>query len=716
VGQKITQKCLEIWQMSVNARRRKKAPSLPGSHRAEAFWRFAHDHGAHDKKVPKRQHAEEGLMQYSGEGRQLARGALMVAAALVFAGFGQPGDQLFGGWVSAAWAADGQAYLDKAKTYLSQGNYSAAEIELRNAEREAPKDANIHVLLAQVYLRLANLPKGERELPNAERAARAARALNAPEADYLMTLAEVLLQQRKFADIPVEIKPGNRAPELESKVRIVLALAASAMNDPARAEALLREAVALDPNSTPAKLHLVKSLLKGKPAEAEKVVDDVLAVESKSAEAIALKGEILATHGDVEGAIRRFDEALAIDPGNVTARLARANVYLNRDDYDAVDRDLAAVSKASPQDFRMNYLWALLGIKRQQFVITDRLLEGISPGFSNFPEAFYLQALTKYRLQQYGQAGDAIANYVARVPSNPAGARFAAIIAVARGNPDAAIDYLTSYLNKSRPDAATLALLGKLYADSGKLALALEQFQKAAALALDDLSLKTMITASTINASAKSQDFEELENLFVTNTGTTVTGPLLVFNGLRAGHPDKAVIIAEKLVAEKPDLDSYQVLLGLAQTAQKDFPAATKIFEELVARNPESALARKNLGQVYLAAGRAEDAKKTYYNFLSRQLNDPTVLLALADIAARDRKWDQAIGYAKRARAAAPAADPMPAIKLLEFHVARQDWTDAKALASELALRYPGNPAVAEVQGRLQAASGDPNAAIESYR
>ena len=41
------------------------------------------------------------------------------------------------------------------------------------------------------------------------------------------------------------------------------------------------------------KLTLAKLLLKGKPGEAEKIVDEVLAAEPKSAEAIALKGEML---------------------------------------------------------------------------------------------------------------------------------------------------------------------------------------------------------------------------------------------------------------------------------------------------------------------------------------------------------------------------------------------------------------------------------------
>ena len=142
----------------------------------------------------------------------------------------------------------GKPISKRREAYIAKGNFNAAEIELRNAEREAPKDAHIRALLAQVYLKLGNFAYAERE-------ARAARDLNGPEAEYILTLAEAMMRQGKFADIPVEIKPGNRAPELESKVRVVLGVAASALRDPAKAEALLREAVSLDPNAAAGKTH-----------------------------------------------------------------------------------------------------------------------------------------------------------------------------------------------------------------------------------------------------------------------------------------------------------------------------------------------------------------------------------------------------------------------------------------------------------------------------
>ena len=83
-------------------------------------------------------------MRYIGKGRRLARGAL-VAAAVTIGGFAQPADwasryRVPGSWVPGAWAKDGQAYLEKAQAYIAKGNFNAAEIELRNAEREAPND------------------------------------------------------------------------------------------------------------------------------------------------------------------------------------------------------------------------------------------------------------------------------------------------------------------------------------------------------------------------------------------------------------------------------------------------------------------------------------------------------------------------------------------------------------------------------------------------
>src|SRR5215471_15916753 len=82
----------------------------------------------------------------------------------------------------AAYAKDSSAYVKEADEYIVQGNLKAAEIQLRNAIREAPQDPVLRARLAEVYLQLDDAVAAERE-------ARAARDRNANEADYLPALA-----------------------------------------------------------------------------------------------------------------------------------------------------------------------------------------------------------------------------------------------------------------------------------------------------------------------------------------------------------------------------------------------------------------------------------------------------------------------------------------------------------------------------------------------
>jgi cellulose synthase operon protein C len=120
----------------------------------------------------------------------------------------------------AAYAKDSTAYVKEADQNIAQGNLKAAELQLRNAIREAPQDPVLRARLAEVYLQLGDALSAERE-------GRAARERNGKEADYLPVLADALLRQEKFANLIELAQPGDRDPVLESKVRTALGIAAA---------------------------------------------------------------------------------------------------------------------------------------------------------------------------------------------------------------------------------------------------------------------------------------------------------------------------------------------------------------------------------------------------------------------------------------------------------------------------------------------------------
>src|SRR5215472_11747099 len=338
---------------------------------------------------------------------------------------------------SAAYAKDSPTSVKEVDQYIAQGDLKAAEITLRNAIRDAPQDPVLRARLAEVYLQ-------EGDAQSAEREARAAREHNGNEADYLPVLADALLRQGKFADLIDSVQPGDRDPILESKVRTALGAAAVGLQDQAKAEALLGEAIKLDPKAVRQKIRLARVLSRTKPAEADKLIDEVLAANPRAVEALRVKGEMLRIRGDQDGAIRLFDQVLKIDPNNISARLSRANVNITLGKYKAAEEDIDPILKASPDHFMANYLRGLELAKQQKYAEADRIFDRVSPGFTTFWPGYYAQGATKFKLEQYAGAETSLGKYLAHMPDNMEAARLTATAALQQHAPQRAVEYLKS--------------------------------------------------------------------------------------------------------------------------------------------------------------------------------------------------------------------------------------------------------------------------------
>jgi cellulose synthase operon protein C len=608
----------------------------------------------------------------------------------------------------AAHAKDSTASIKEADQYAAKGNLKAAEIELRNAIREAPQDPVLHARLADVYFQLGDMASAERE-------GRSARERNGSEADYLPVLADALLRQNKFADLLDLVQPDDRDPVLESKVRTALGTAAAGMGDRNKAEALLHEAVQLDPSALKPKTQLARLLTGSKPDEADKLIDQAIAADPHSAEALQVKGEMLRSRGDQEGAIRLFDEALKIDPKSVLAHLSRANAQIAQGRFKAADEDLDPILKASPNNFMANYLRGLELAKQQQFAAADRIFDRISSAFPAFWSGYYLQGATKLALGQYAQAETILGKYLSRVPNDMRAARLIASAALQQRGAARAIEYLKPLVDKVPADAATLSVLGNAYMADGKPDLALQQFEKAAALDPDNPSIKTRVAISEIDTGQGQQGLAALEQVFATEAGAAVAGPTLVLTELRARHLEKAAQVADSLIKRDAKNPVYHTLLGVVRVAQRDYPEAENAFRAALAIDPEFPAATRDLAQLYTATGRRDEATKVYNDLLAKKPEDVGALLGLADLYIAEKKWSEATDAINRARTAAPN-DPAPGLKLVGLYESRQDWSSAKSVAAELAAQYPGDVNVLEAQGRAQFGAGDTDGAISSYK
>ena len=527
---------------------------------------------------------------------------------------------------SSAVAAQSPTSVKSADQYIANGNLKAAEIELRNAVRDAPQDPQLRIRLARVYLQLGDPISAERE-------ARAARERNGAEADYLPVLDQALLRQGKFQELSDLVRPSNRPPALESQVRWVLGMAAAGQHDNVRAQSLLQDAIRLDPKATPPKIGLARLIAASNPAQANKLLDEVLAAIPRAVEALEVKGELARAEGDLQAAKSDFDAALQIDPQNVTTRLSRASLNITQGKYEAVDEDLNPILKANPNNFMANYLRAVEEGGQKQYTAADRLLDRLSLAFDQFPAGYYVQGAIKVELGQYAQAEAILAKYLDRARGDIKAARLAAFAALQQRAPSRAIEYLKPLATQPKAGADTLTLLGNAYMASGKPELALQQFEKAAVLEPNDPTIETRMAISEIGSGQGKEGLAELERVFGTQAGVSIAGPTLVLAQLHAGRPDKAAQVAAALVKRDGNNPLYLTLSGMVKTAQKDVTGAEAAFRAALAQNPDFAPAMNDLAALYLSSGRPDDAKKVYQAALAKKADDVNALLGLANVA-----------------------------------------------------------------------------------
>ena len=109
--------------------------------------------------------------------------------------------------------------------------------------------------------------------------------------------------------------------------------------------------------------------------------------------------------------------------------------------------------------------------------------------------------------------------YLAHGPDNMEVARLVAIAALQQQAAPRAIAYLKPLVDKGPADAAALAVLGNAYMAVGKPDLALEQFQKGAALDPGNPAVETQIGISEIDAGQREKGRATLEQVFGTEAG-----------------------------------------------------------------------------------------------------------------------------------------------------------------------------------------------------
>jgi predicted Zn-dependent protease len=133
-------------------------------------------------------------------------------------------------------------------------------------------------------------------------------------------------------------------------------------------------------------------------------------------------------------------------------------------------------------------------------------------------------------------------------------------------------------VEKLPPDSTTLTLLGNAYMVDRKPELALQQFEKAAALDPENAMIKTRVAVAEIRTGKGREGLGQLEQVLSGQADPAIAGPTLVLAELRAGRVDKAAEVVASLIRRDGDNPLYQTLLGEVRVAQRDDDGAKAAY------------------------------------------------------------------------------------------------------------------------------------------
>ena len=548
-------------------------------------------------------------------------------------------------WPLGVHAAD---YLANARLAFAKGDLKAAQIQLLNAVKADPQNAQARFLLAQVEFDLGDAVAAEREV-------RAARERGYDAHKILALLSESMIAQSKFQAMLDEFKTSGKDNQLDSEVLVARGVAEAGLNHADAAEKDFADAQKLAPRSIQPLLADARlAVFRRQVDRAIQKADAALAIDPKSADTMLVKAQALRMKGDLAASTAVLDQAIEANPDSQQARLDRASMLLATGKVTSAQADIQAVLAIAPGNVQALYLQAVVQANAKDWQAADATLNHIANYLGRLPRAYYLLAVTKRALGQLEQARDAANRYVVRAPDDLAGHKLLAQIETDQHQPALVIDTLSKIADADKGDAETYDLLGRAYVATGRSDDAVKAFQKAQTLAPKDVSLQTRLAAARLGQGDLTDAIGDLQGTLKLAPTQPVVGEALFFATLATGDLDKAAAVIKQLHDTQGDTPVVENLDALLLLAKLDLDGARAKFQEISAKFPTFLPAKANLARVLAMQGHVPEAEQLLGATLDQSPGSEPALTIMVNLLLQTNRTGDAIARVERARAAAP--------------------------------------------------------------
>lgn len=483
----------------------------------------------------------------------------------------------------------------------------------------------------------------------------------------------------------IQLKNALQQDRQMLAAHILLGKALLNEGDPVGAEVELEEALRLGVNRSEVVVPLARAyLLQGK----FDILLDRIAVAGLSPalqiDVLIMRSSALAEKGNLAAAMRSLDEAQAVDPRSVPARLARAALMLRNGQLNeasaAVDQAMSLApndpgvwdARASVLHMKGDFQGALLAygksaaanprnldtrIARAGLMLDLERLDEADKEISEIqrlspqdPRASYLRALLAGRRGDYNTMRAALTDVTKLLDQAPQNVlnRYKQMLLLAAlahqglGNKEKAKERLTTYVRMYPREPGPSKLLATMYLEAGANASAIALLEPLQRANPDDPKILSLLAAAHMGERSYSQATALLEKAVRVSGGAAEARTDLGLGLIGEGRTDNGLSELQEAFSKDPGQARAGIPLAVLYLRKNQPKKALEVIEAVVKRNPDNLTALNLLGTARAKTGDSAGSRKIFEQVLSLNANFQAASLNLARMDIAEGKQDSA--------------------------------------------------------------------------
>lgn len=488
-----------------------------------------------------------------------------------------------------------QEYLQSAKVYSEQGNYSAASIELKNALQQNPQNAEARILLARLYLRIQQGAAAEKEIE---------KAINYGADKNLLVedVARALYYQYRFKDlIDKTLQIESLTPAQKSHLFLLRGLAQIMLQKPNDALTEFKMASLEAPNEANSQLSLAYvNALEKKYDEALELLNGIIGHQSDNPEAYILRSRIFTDKKQTEKAIDDLQHAINIEPNRMELYLFITRLELSIDQFEAAEKNIDIILKRAPNHVTSNLLKAGIRLQAKDYEGALKSAETALNREETDKRAKLMVGMSQFYLENFESARKQLLSVVDTLPPTHVAHRMLAYSNFRLGYSDDALKSFSDSGNSSKHDIALMNEFGSKMAQQGNLAEAQAWFEKASKANPDDVNAQTRLGIVKLMQNEES-GADALEKLLDKQENAPAARMALIEYHISKGNKDEAKKLAQDAINKQPEKADGYVLQGIVHNFTGEFDKAIGYFKTALGKDSNNHAAYMNLVKAYVA-------------------------------------------------------------------------------------------------------------------